>query len=73
MIARDSDGGRPVAKYHLYFFENNRLLGNDRIEAADDAAAIRLAGEQGRGGVVEVWNAQRRIRVLAPVKPRDSD
>ena len=62
-------GGRPVARYHLYFFENNVLLGDDRIEAADDAAAIRAAaGVQGKGKVVEVWDAQRRIRVLAPVK-----
>jgi hypothetical protein len=57
-----------VARYHLYFFENNMLLGDDRLEAADDAAAIRAAGAQGHGKVVEVWNAERRIRVLAPGK-----
>ena len=68
MVAGDSDGGRPVARYHLYFFENNMLLGDDRIEAADDAAAIRAASAQGKGKVVEVWDAHRRIRVLAPQK-----
>ena len=58
-----------MARYHLYFFENNMLLGDDRIEAADDAAAIRAAaGAQRHGKIVEVWNAERRIRVLAPGK-----
>ena len=57
-----------MARYHLYFFENNMLLGDDRIEAADDAAAIRAAGAQRHGTIVEVWNAERRIRVLAPGK-----
>ena len=60
-----------MARYHLYFFENNTLLGDDRIEAADDAAAIRAARAQGRGRVVEVWNARACIRVLAPAKARE--
>ena len=66
LVGGDSDGGRPMARYHLYYFEKNLLLGDDRIEAADDAAAIRAASALGKGRVVEVWNAQRRIRVLAP-------
>ena len=58
-----------MARYHLYFFENNMLLGDDRIEAPDDAAAIRAAaGVQGKGKVVEVWDAHRRISVLAPAR-----
>ena len=59
-----------MARYHLYFFENNVLLGDDRIEAADDAAAVRLARAQGKGRVIEIWNAQARIRVLAPAGAR---
>lgn len=68
IVAFDSGGGRPVARYHLYYFQDNRLLGDDRIDAADDAAAVRLARAQGRGQVVEVWNANARIGVVAPAR-----
>ena len=61
-------GAWPVARYHLYYFQNNRLLGDDRIDAANDADAVRLARAQGRGQMVEIWNASARIGVVAPAK-----
>ena len=65
MVGFDSGGGRRLARYHLYFFEKNALVGDDRIDAPDDAAAVRLARAQGRGEMIEVWNARSCIRVLA--------
>lgn len=44
------------------------LMGSSDIEAADDREATRIAREQGDGQVVEVWNADRRVRILAPLK-----
>ena len=66
-IPPDSGGG-PMARYHLYFLRDNKLVGDDSIEAADDNHAIRIAKEQGKGQAVEVWNAHSRIRVVAPAK-----
>ncbi len=59
-----------MARYHLYYFRNNVLVGDARIEAANDAGAVRLAREQGDGQMVEVWNAHSRIGVVAPAKAR---
>ena len=71
MLALDSDGGPRVARYHLYYFQDNVLVGDARIEAANDAAAIRQAREQGTGQTVEVWNAHSRIGVVAPARARE--
>jgi hypothetical protein len=57
-----------MSKYHLYFFQDNLLLGNERIDAVDDDAAIRLARDRGKGDAVEVWNANARVRIVAPAK-----
>lgn len=57
-----------MARYHLYYFQNNMLLGDDRIDAANDAAAVRIARAQGKGQMIEVWNASARIGVVAPAK-----
>jgi hypothetical protein len=59
-----------MAKYHLYYFDGNELLGSERIDAADDDAAVLIARERGKGNAVEVWNAHSRIRVVAPAKDR---
>ena len=71
MVGFDSGGGDRLARYHLYFFEKNALVGDDRIEAPDDAAAVRLARAQGRGDTIEIWNARACIRVLAPARGRE--
>jgi hypothetical protein len=57
-----------MAKYHLYFFQGNILIGDDRIDAADDEAAVVVARQRSKGRAVEVWNAHSRVRVVAPVK-----
>lgn len=57
-----------MARYHLYFFRNNQLVGNDSIDAADDKAAVLAARQRGKGQAVEVWNAHSRIRVVAPIE-----
>jgi hypothetical protein len=59
-----------MAKYHLYFFDGNELIGGERIDAADDDAAVLMARERGKGQAVEVWNAHSRVRVVAPAKGR---
>lgn len=58
-------GWRQMANYHLYYIRQNMLMGSDDIEAADDNDAARIAGKLGSGGIVEVWNANRRVRVVA--------
>jgi len=55
-----------MAKYHLYYLRDNLLLGSDDIEASDDQEAARVAREQGRGQIVEIWNAHKRVNVVAP-------
>ena len=57
-----------MARYHLYFLRQGMLVGSHDIEAADDREAARIAREQGDGQVVEVWNAERRVRIIAPLK-----
>jgi hypothetical protein len=41
-----------------------QLVGSEDIEAADDGEAARLAEDQGRGDIVEVWNSERRVRIV---------
>jgi hypothetical protein len=62
-----------MATYHLYFLRQGMLVGSSDIEAADDREAARIAREQGDGQVVEVWNADRRVRILAPLKAASAD
>lgn len=57
-----------MARYHLYFLRQGMLVGSSDIDASDDREAARIAREQGDGQVVEVWNDDRRVRVLAPVR-----
>jgi hypothetical protein len=58
-----------MARYHLYFLRDNKLVGSDQIEAADDREAARIARDRGDGQVVEVWNGHRRVRTVAPARP----
>jgi len=56
-----------MARYRLYFLRDNRLTGADQIEAADDGDAARIAMEKGGGQQrVEIWDAHRRVNVVAP-------
>jgi hypothetical protein len=57
-----------VASYHLYYLRDNRLVGAESIEAADDDQAVQIAKRQGDGQAVEIWNAHHRVRVVAPAK-----
>lgn len=65
-------GTRAMATYHLYFLRQGMLVGSDDIQAADDQEAARIAREHGDGQIVEVWNAARRVRVVAPARAGDS-
>lgn len=58
-----------MANYHLYYLSESQLVGWDHIDADGDGEAIRIARERGKGQVVEVWNAHKRVRVLAPAAP----
>lgn len=55
-----------MATYHLYYLSGGELIGSDDIEAGSDREAARIAEAQGRGDLVEIWNASSRIRILAP-------
>ena len=57
-----------MARYHLYHIRDNQVVGTDNIDAADDNDAVRIAREQGEGQAVEIWNAHRRIRIVAPAR-----
>ncbi len=62
-----------MARYHLYFLRQGMLVGSSDIEAADDREAARIAREEGDGQLVEVWNDDRRVRVVAPARPAGAD
>ena len=71
MLAFQSESGTGwkggvMRQYHLYYLRDNMLVGSDRIEAADDEQAARIARERGDGQAVEVWNAHSRVRVVTP-------
>lgn len=53
-----------MADYHLYFLKGGMLVGSEDIEADDDNEAARIAEDQGRGDIVEVWNAHSRVRIV---------
>ena len=55
-----------MAKYHLYFLKDNRLLGNESIDADDDSDAVRIARNRGEGQTVEVWNGSARVQIVTP-------
>lgn len=55
-----------MAIYHLYFLARGQLIGTEDVEAASDNAAARIAEEKGRGDIVEVWNAENRVRIVRP-------
>ena len=67
-LADSGRAGDMVAHYHLYFLRDNVLVGAEHIEAEDDREAVRIAKRQGAGALVEVWNADRRVRVVASAK-----
>ena len=54
-----------MARYQLYYLRDNLLVGSDDIEAVDDREAARIARSRGAGKRVEVWNAHRRVNVVA--------
>jgi hypothetical protein len=53
-----------MANYHLYYLKGGLLVGSEDIEAASDSEAARIAEDQGRGDIVEVWNSERRVRIV---------
>jgi hypothetical protein len=57
-----------VASYHLYYLRDNQVIGAESIEAPDDNQAVQMAKRRGDGQAVEIWNAHRRIRIVAPAK-----
>jgi hypothetical protein len=59
-----------MADYHLYFLRGNALVGSDHIQAESDDDAVRVARQRGSGDVVEVWNAEARVRIVATARSR---
>ncbi len=53
-----------MADYHLYFLKDGLLVGCEDIEAGNDNEAARIAEDKGRGDIVEVWNADSRVRIV---------
>jgi hypothetical protein len=62
------EGAGKMGQYHLYYLRGFALVGSDDIEAPDDRAAVRIAKQRGAGLAVEIWNSQKRVRVVAPAK-----
>ena len=59
-----------MADYHLYYMLGNALTGSDRIEAADDLEAKRIARERAGARTVEVWNGHERVGLIARGRAR---
>ena len=59
-----------MAIYHLYYLKDGMLIGSDDIEAESTIEAAALAEAQGRGDLVEVWDASSRVRLLKPAAAR---
>ena len=57
-----------MARYNLYFLKDNRLLGNAKIDAADDNDAVRIASKRSIGQTVEVWHGSSRVRIVTPLE-----
>jgi len=55
-----------MARYHLYYLANGMLIGSDYIDAGSDQEAARIAEREGRGDLVEIWNASSRVRIVRP-------
>lgn len=55
-----------MARYHLYTLSGGMLIGTQDIEAGDDDQAARIAERTGRGELVEIWDASRRVRIVRP-------
>lgn len=53
-----------MAIYHLYYLRGGQLVGSEDIEAASDNEAARIAEDQGRGDIVEVWSSESRVRIV---------
>jgi len=53
-----------MATYHLYVFRNGMLVGSAHAEAADPDAAARLAPRCERGAMIELWEGDRRLRII---------
>ncbi len=59
-----------MAIYHLYYLKGGMLIGSDDIEAASDLHAADIAQAEGRGDLVEIWNASSRVRIVRPEAAR---
>ena len=55
-----------MARYRVYSWQGVRLIEAGEIDAPDDAEAIRIARERGLGDYSEIWQADRRVRTVAP-------
>jgi hypothetical protein len=57
-----------MTRYTIYDLDGFRLVETDRIEAANDEEAVRLAKAHGTGDHLEIWQGSRKVRVVAPSK-----
>jgi len=59
-------------RYTVYNMDGFKLVAAGEIEADTDKEAVRIAREQGSGDHVEAWQGTRKVRVVAPAKPKNS-
>jgi hypothetical protein len=59
-------GGFRMARYKAYDLNGFRLISIGDIEAEADEEAVRIAKRQGKGDRIEIWEGQRKVRVVAP-------
>lgn len=61
-----------MARYRVYSWHGVQLVEADEIEADGDSDAIRIARERGLGDYSEIWQADRRVRTVAPQPARST-
>lgn len=58
-----------MSVHRLYFLRNDKIIRFEEIDAAYDAAAIRIADAL-RGQAAELWQTRRRVAKLAELASR---
>lgn len=60
-----------MARYRVYNLEGFKLLRIGEIEAEADEEAVEIARRHGTGDHVEIWQGNRKVRVVAPAAAQD--